>query len=147
MLCAIIFLIACSSKESNSNKNVAIATNDSNVLDNNIQVLELEYVDWFCACANWATEEDIKKYKDTGKLSNHCIFIEPSNSTIDLPDTLGYSGDLIKFTGRFYKNKGYPKGYFIGEEKVDKAKVFKYTNYVVLRSKYREFVNDSNYVK
>ncbi|MBV9963764.1 MAG: NAD(P)H-binding protein [Parafilimonas sp.] len=46
---------------------------------------------------------------------------------------------MIKFTGQFYKYKGYPKGYFLGEEKVDKAKIFKYTKYVVLRSMYREF--------
>jgi len=50
--------------------------NDSNVLDENVQTLELEYIDWFCACANWTTQHDIKKYKDQGKLSDHCIFIE-----------------------------------------------------------------------
>ena len=137
----IVFAIACTLKQRTQNIKEHIATfKDSNYLDPNIQTLELEYIDWSCACANWAVENDIDKYKDTGKLSEHCVFSEPAYSNITLPDTLGYSGDIIKFTGQFYMRKGYPKGYIQNEEHADSAKIFRYNNYSVIRSMYREFV-------
>jgi hypothetical protein len=112
-------------------------------LEDTIQTLDLEYVAWACQCANWTTPSDINKYKDTGKLSDHSIFIEPADSSLVLPDTLAYSGDLIKFTGQFYKEKGYPKNYERTEETVDKARVFRYKKYQVVRSNYQDFVSDT----
>ena len=112
-------------------------------LEDTTLTLDLEYIAWACQCAEWATPSDIEKHQDTGKLSEHSIFIEPVDTSLQLPDTLGYSGDLIRFTGRFYKDKGYPKHYPKTEMQVDKAKVFQYSNYKILRSNYRDFVNDS----
>src|SRR4029079_14638403 len=108
-----------------------------------IQTLELEYISWACQCAKWAIPSDIDKYNDTGNLSEHSIFIEPADNAIDLPDTLGYNGDLIKFTGQFYKEKGYPKNYEKTEESVDKARVFRYKKYQVVRSNYQNFISDT----
>ena len=95
---------------------------------------------WACECANWATVEDINKYKDTGKLSEQCYFIEPADKSIILSDTLGYSDDIVQFTGQFYIEKGFPKDYIKGEEVVDKAKVFRYTSYKIIKSNYRDFI-------
>lgn len=89
---------------------------------------------WACECANWATQDVLAKYQDTGKLSDHCVFVEPANKSLTLPDTLGYSGDIVQFTGQYYVDKGYPNDYVKGEQKVDKAKVFRYTSFKIIKS-------------
>lgn len=97
---------------------------------------------WACECANWVTLDDINKYQDTGKLSDHCIFIEAADSSLVLPDTLGYSSDIVQFTGQYYVDKGYPSNYMKGEQQVDKAKVFRYTSYKIIKSNYSEGLAD-----
>ncbi|OQP60705.1 hypothetical protein A3860_32415 [Niastella vici] len=117
----------------------------SNSLEEKEQTLELSYIAWACDCANWATSEDIQKYNDTEEdaLAEQSIFIEPADKSLILPDTLGYSMDIIKFTGHFYKKKGFPKEYS-SQEKPDKARVFRYTKYQVIRSNYRESKIDTS---
>jgi len=89
-------------------------------------------------------EADLEKAQGKGDtLANKSIFVEPANDELELPDTLGYSGGLIRFTGQFYRDKGYPKKYPKTEEQVDKAKVFRNIKYQVLRSNYRNFVTDT----
>jgi hypothetical protein len=120
-----LFLISCSSKKIE--------------LENKVQTLDLHYISWGCACANWTTSIDIHKYQDTGNLSEHCNFIEPDNENLKLSDTIGYSDDIVQFTGKFYVEKGFPKNYIKGEVQVDKARVFKYSNFKILKSNYKEF--------
>ena len=115
-----------------------------NKLDNKTQTVEFHYIMWSCACANWATLDNINKYQDTGKLSDHCVFVEPADNTLTLSDTLGYSGDIVQFTGQYYIENGFPKDYIKTEEPVDKAKVFRYTSYKIIKSNYREFINDKD---
>jgi hypothetical protein len=140
-----LFLSACSSDTIRSSKNKVAQyyptyTRD---LEDTSWTLDLTYISWSCQCANWAMEDDFQKSQDMGEnLSDKSIFIEPADSTLELPDTLGYSGDLIRFIGRFYRERGYPKRYPKTEMQVQKAKVFKYTKYEVLNSGYREFVGD-----
>ena len=103
-------------------------------LEENEETLELSYIAWACDCANWAKLEDIEKYHDEGDtLAELSVFIEPANETLELPDTLGYSGDIIRFTGHFYTKKGFPKGYQSFEQP-DRARVFQYTSYKVIKS-------------
>ena len=113
-------------------------------LEDSLQTIELEYVSWACACANWSTPNDINRYVDTGSLSDHSIFVEPAENNLELPDTIGYSADRVKFTGQFYKEKGYPKNYLITEEQVDSAKVFRYIKYEIIKSNYRETIDTLN---
>ena len=110
----------------------------TNSLEEKEQTIELSYIAWACDCANWATAEDIQKYHDNSgdSLADHSIFIEPADATVSLTDTLGYNGDIIKFTGQFYKEKGFPKEYR-SQEKPDKARVFRYTKYQVIESNYK----------
>ncbi|MEO5645589.1 MAG: hypothetical protein ABIQ40_02985 [Bacteroidia bacterium] len=112
----------------------------SNPLEEKEETIELTYIAWGCECANWATTDDVDKYLNDNSgdtLYNRSIFIEPANSTLKLPDTLGFNGDLIKFTGHFHKQKGFPEG-FHTDQPVDKARVFQYTSYKVITSNYRE---------
>ena len=123
-----MLLISCSQKE--------------NKLEVKSQTVRLRYIAWACACANWANVDDTTEHKNQDSLADHCAFIESADSTVALPDTLGYSGDIIEFTGQFYKNNGYPKGYVKMEEPLDSAKVFRYTRYKVIQSHYRDSMNN-----
>jgi len=111
-------------------------------LEGKVSTLELTYIAWACDCANWATKEDLKKYSDNigDTLADQSIFVEPANQSLELPDTLGWSNDIIKFTGQFYNKKGFPKDYQSNEDP-EKARVFRYTQYEVVKSNYRESIN------
>ncbi len=107
-------------------------------LEEETQTLELTYVAWGCECANWTTLENLRHYHDEGdSLAERCVFLEPESSILTLPDTLGFNQDLIRFTGKFYKNKGYPEDFY-SYQNVDKMRVFRYTAYEVLKSSYSE---------
>jgi hypothetical protein len=117
---------------------------NSSPLENKITTDNLIYIAWACECANWIEENKYNEYEKENKLDDSSIFLEPADSSLILPDTLGYSADIIKFTGQFYTEKGYPKNYPKSEEKPEPARVFRYTNYKVIRSNYRDFVSDKN---
>ena len=111
-------------------------------LEGNTQTIELEYIAWACDCANWATPKDIKKFSDKeDSLFQKSVFIEPADKALQLPDTLGYNGDRIQFTGQFYVNKGYPEDYE-SEQEPEKTKVFRYTTYKVIKSNRKEIKED-----
>ncbi len=107
-------------------------------LETRVQTIELSYIAWACDCANWATSEDINRYADNygDSLAQLCIFVEPGESSLVLPDTIGYNNDLVRFTGSFYEKAGFPKGYR-SEEHADKGRVFRYTKFEVVKSNYR----------
>jgi len=119
---------------------LACSPNPKGELDEEILSLELSYIAWACDCANWAKPEEIEKhyhnYEDT--LAKLSVFIEAAKPTLELPDTLGWSGDIISFKGQFYHGLGYPKDYHSFEEPAP-AKVFRYTEYEVIRSNYAKF--------
>jgi hypothetical protein len=107
-------------------------------LESNTETIELECIAWACDCANWATPKDIEKFSDKeDSLFQRSVFIEPADKALQLPDTLGYNGDRIQFTGQFYVKKGYPEDYE-SEQKPEKAKVFRYTAYEVIKSNHKE---------
>ena len=103
-------------------------------LEDKVQTLRFLYISWACDCANWATISDILKYQDNqeAQLADHCVFMEPADPALTLPDTLGHNGDIIVFTGQYYVEKGFPKNYR-SEEPVDKARVFRYTAYKIIK--------------
>ena len=111
-----------------------------NRLNEQEETIELQYIAWACECANWATLEDIKRYSrnDDDSLAQSCVFIEPANKSLELPDTLRYSADIIRFTGKFYEKKGFPKNY-VSDQNPDMARVFRYTEYDVVRSNYKNY--------
>lgn len=116
----------------------ARGSEDKGDLKDEVIHLEMTYIAWACDCANWATLADIKRYSDMPEdsLAYMSVFIEPASEDLALPDTLGYFNDLIRFTGSFYENRGFPKNYS-SIENPDKARVFRYTAYEVLRSNYK----------
>jgi hypothetical protein len=139
------FSISCSNSSDKNTKSAAsikidstpkkeepkIISDSTNVLENKFQQLELEYIVWGCACANWITPKDLIKYQDSG-LAKHCIFIEPADSTLDLPDNFQSASQKIIVKGQFYAREDYPKGTIQTEETLEKAKVFRYTKIKVV---------------
>jgi hypothetical protein len=109
-------------------------------LEQKTQTIDLMYIQFFCQCPNWIKLRDYKRHADTKELVEHCIFIEPDSINMALPDSVGYHADIVRFTGRFYKEKGYPKSYPKSEMKVEKAPVFRYASYQVIKSNYRNFI-------
>jgi len=138
------FLIACNNKgvkkvitdatPTQKEEVVTAHTNKGRALEEKVQTLNLYYIQWACECANWAPEADRKMAGDTGSLSESTVFVEPAKSSLVLPDTIGYQGDVVQFTGQFYKEKTYYEGYVKGEQEVDEARVFRYTNYKIIKS-------------
>jgi len=140
----ILFLIAASSCSDNSNQSTLQVKNDSvirqpkyladptNILETKVQKLELEYIVWGCACANWITPKDYTRYQDSG-LAKHCIFIEAADTTKIFPDSIfQFDKNNIIVTGQFYIKEDYPKGTYETEEQLDKAKVFRYTDLKII---------------
>ena len=132
LLISIFFLLSCSD-------------NNKGGLQKEVHTLELSYIAWACDCANWATEEDMAAF-DGDSLAERSVFIEPANKELELPDTLGYNNDLIRFTGSFYREKGYPKGYS-SFQNPEKARVLRYTRYEVIRSNFSEYQKLINTLK
>lgn len=141
----ILFLISSCSTKSDKAKNAQLETtkvaehlkpriisDSTNTLTGKTESLELEYLAWGCACANWVTPTDWDKYHDD-KLASHCIFIEPANDTLDLPLYFDPTRYKIKVQGQFYMRPDYPKGTEEGEEQLEKAKVFRYTKMEVMK--------------
>jgi len=151
-------IISCSNVRNNKEQDtdlINLASNIKDKLEEQEHILELRYIAWACDCANWTKLDDIKIFHDTLEkgdnidgdfLSNLCVFVEPAEKSLVLPDNLEYSGNIIKFTGRFYKRKGFPKGYK-SFQNPDKAKVFRYTKYEVIKSNYGEVQKLNEYYK
>lgn len=99
------------------------------------QTVQLSSISWACDCANWIEPDTAAKYEKSGAdtLADHCVFIEPADSSLQLPDTLGYNNDVIVFTGQYYEHKGFPKDQY-SNEPVDKARVFRYSSYKIIES-------------
>ena len=112
----------------------------TNTLTGITEILELEYIVWGCACANWVTPTDRMKYEDNG-LAEHCIYIEPADESLNLPAYFDAFKHRIKVTGRFYVKPDYPKGTIEMEEPIEKAKVFRYTKIEIIEIDNKEAKN------
>lgn len=102
-------------------------------MEKKILTLELEYIAWGCACANWITPEDRLRFENN-KLAEHCIFIEPADTALKLPDsTFQVDKENILLTGQFYVRKDYPQGTIETEEQLEKARVFRFTKIKIIK--------------
>ncbi|AEV97752.1 hypothetical protein A4D02_16090 [Niastella koreensis] len=122
----IFFLYSCSS--------------NSNELEEEIQTIQLQNFGGSGECSNWVKLSDVVKFNNVSdRLFEHLIVIESSNPNQLLPDTLGKSYDIIKFTGRFYKNNyGYSKT-CRNRAGIEKGRIFNYTAYEVIKSHYHDY--------
>jgi hypothetical protein len=114
------------------NKYVKVISDSTNKLSDKIENLEIEYTVWGCACPNWIqTKDNIDNDTTKNYLKLH-FYIEPSDKTLELPIYFDAFRHRLKVTGQFYEREDYPQGTIEMEEKMPKAKVFRYTNLEVL---------------
>lgn len=132
----LFFIFSCDRKKDMSNPN--------NKLSGKKETLELVYIAWGCACANWITPENFEKHKNDD-LDKYCIFIEPENKNLEIDQFLYYdfAKQKIRLTGQFYLEKDYPKGTEETEETLQKARVFRYNKIEILDNFVLDKKNDT----
>lgn len=88
-------------------------------------VVTYAYID--CPCANWAIN-DVRMHTP----AREHIFLEPANAKLPQADVRvnGSNTVVIKITGRFYKEKGFPKNYRPAKGRPAPARVFRYDKIV-----------------
>ncbi|RYY68468.1 MAG: hypothetical protein EOO13_12220 [Chitinophagaceae bacterium] len=109
-----------------------VISDSTNKLSSKIENLDIEYTVWGCACPNWIQSKD-KEDNDTSKnyLQLH-FYIEPANTSLELPIYFDAFRHRLKITGQFYGREDHPQGTVKMEEEMPKAKVFRYTKLEVV---------------
>lgn len=115
--------------ESKYNKVISDSTNK---LTDKIENLEIEYTVWGCACPNWIKTKDNEDNDTTKNYLKLHFYIEPAKKSIELPIYFDAFRHRLKITGQFYEKEDYPQGTIEMEEKMPKAKVFRYSKLEVI---------------
>jgi hypothetical protein len=109
------------------------------LLPNNLEkqehTIQISYVSILCDCARWKIDIDNGNKTQGDESQKEFIYLEAANQSIALPDSIGYTGDIIELTGQFYSRKGFPKGYE-SQEWPEKERVFRYKTYKIISSNY-----------
>lgn len=130
--------ISCFESKESDNHEIEYYPKTTFTLEDTIRTLNLTYLLWGCECPNWTITENLYRDQEDGTLAMKSFYIEPASDDLILPDTIGYNGDEVLFTGQFYNEKGYPKNYVKTEQVAGKSKVFRYTKYEIIKSNYSE---------
>ncbi len=100
-------------------------------LNNKVDTIEVTYVAWACACANWLPTNFLENPGfDTTDNAKNCIFLEADRSELIIPDEyrVGGNNNRIRLIGSFYTDEGISRDYNKPtSQKPEKAKVFRYT--------------------
>lgn len=104
------------------------------ILDDETQTIEAVYVAWACDCPHWLSTHHYTASPDYEAREEDCFFIEPADTFDALPPSMVFSvRTKIKFTGRFYVDKGIPESYVsVGDFKPAHARVFRYEGYELI---------------
>jgi hypothetical protein len=100
------------------------------------ETIEVSYVHLACDCANFIETKFYKHNTDYETREEDCIFIEPSNIKNKIPDLFfekKHFGNYLKLTGQFYLDKGVPDSYERQMGSPDKAKVFRYDSFKLVK--------------
>ncbi|MCL9805570.1 hypothetical protein NAT51_08550 [Flavobacterium amniphilum] len=112
------------------NKYTKIISDPTNKLTGKIESLEVSYTVWGCACPQWILTKDLNSNPG---IESH-FYLEPANDKLELPDYFLPYKHFLKIKGQFYERKDYPQGTVEMEEKLPKAKVFRYTEMKVIKN-------------
>lgn len=106
-----------------------------NSLSKKTETIEVSYIMWACACANWLPiprENPEAEIKDTD-----CIFIEAAIPDLIVQDSFFDENQYkkkLRLTGSYYNDEGISRTYEMPtSQKPDKAKVFRYTKMEVIK--------------
>ncbi|QNR23827.1 hypothetical protein [Croceimicrobium hydrocarbonivorans] len=108
--------------------------------------LDLSYIFWACACANWLEVSKFPKTKGEEIQAEDCLFIEAVSAQNLLPDSLHNSQQTIRFYGSFYQHPGISRDYKKPtSQKPEAARVFRYDSFKIVLPQI-EVLWDSSYV-
>jgi len=96
--------------------------------------LDLSYIHWACACANWLEVSKFPKTENEEIQAEDCLFIEAASAQNILPDSLQYSQQVIRLYGSFYQQPGISRDYEKPtSQKPEAARVFRYDSFKMLQ--------------
>jgi len=99
-------------------------------LSTKIETIEVTYIDWACACANWLPTTYLENPSyDTTENASDCIFLEAENNNAKINDIdLVNGANSFRLSGSYYEEQGISRDYKKAtSQKPEKAKVFRYT--------------------
>ena len=104
------------------------------IISDKTETIEAVYVDWSCDCPHWLSTHHYTTTPHYEALVGDCFFIEPADTFNALPSSMVFSvRTKIKFTGRFYVDKGIPESYVsVDDFKPAHARVFRYEGYELI---------------
>lgn len=111
---------------------IKVVSDSTNKLTGKIENLEIEYTVWGCACPNWIQAKDNINNDTTKNFLKLHFYIEPANNSLELPIYFDAFRHSLKVSGQFYERENYSQGTIEMEEKMPKAKVFRYTKLEVI---------------
>lgn len=108
-------------------------------LNEEVETIEVGYVNWACDCADHFEIKLSHKNKAYHLEGEDCIYIEPFDKKIQIPkvyyDSLHWK-KYLRLKGQFYKNKGVSRSYARKtSEKPEYARVFRYVSYELMDKK------------
>jgi hypothetical protein len=119
LLIGLIFLMSCDKQPKR--------------LSGKIEIIEVSYCNWACSCADYI---ETKYYNKPNYELNadDCIFIEPSNPNMKIPDNFLNIEFILKLKGQFYLDKGIPNSYDRKTpEAPKKARVFRFDSFKLIK--------------
>lgn len=109
-----------------------VISDSTNILNDKVENLEVEYTVWGCACPQWIQTKDNKNNDTTKNYLKLHFYIEPADNKLELPIYFDAFRHRLKITGQFYQREDYPQGTIEMEEPMPRAKVFRYTKIEVI---------------
>ncbi|MFL5765400.1 MAG: hypothetical protein ACJ77K_15755 [Bacteroidia bacterium] len=106
-----------------------------NNLSGKVEIIEVDYIQWACDCANWIQVKDEKNCSN-GIDENKCFFIEAENSSLkEVENSFVFAvhSNKLRLTGQFYTDKGIASDYDSENEKPDPARVFRYSKIEIIK--------------
>lgn len=110
--------------------------NQPQELSGKIETIKVEHINWACDCANFI---ETTYYANPGYETKEedCIFIEPSQAQLKIPDSYYINEHFtyfLKLRGQYYIDKGVPDSYEQKTElKPEKARVFRYDSFELVK--------------
>ncbi len=131
----IVLVAAFNSCKSNEKKPAVTASKSiENSLNGKTEILDLMYIAWGCDCANWIKVEDAKRLEDQdSSLESSCIYLESAIDSNVIPAGFDPFKHILIVSGQFYKYKGLPPEMRNSEEHPERAPIFRYTSFKIIR--------------
>jgi hypothetical protein len=105
-----------------------------NDLSEKTDTIELSYINWACACANWRPTKLNGLQIEDSITDESCIFIEAGPSTYQVSEEIYCCSNRVRLIGSFYEDEGISRDYISPtDQKPDLARVFQYHTFEYIK--------------